>query len=89
MTAIKVARSVRRKMNMMTEVRHIEMMMSQNTPFIELRMNFALSDTTTRLVPAGAVWLSSPMRSLTRRDRRTSLAPFCLRTITMMVGLPS
>ena len=89
MTAMKVARSVRRKTNMMIEVRQIEAMMSQKTPFIELRINLALSETTTRLVPAGAVLLSSSMRVLTRRERSTSLAPFCLRTITMIVGLPS
>ena len=89
MQAIIVARIVRRKTNMMSAVRIIEAMMSPKTPFIERMMKRALSETTTSVVPTGAVLFSSAMRSCMRRESATSLAPRCLRMLTMMAGLPS
>ena len=88
-TATIVALIVLRKMNIIMDVSIIEATISQKTPFIERMMNFALSCMTARLVPGGAVWLSSLILSLTMRERRTSLAPFCLRICTITVGLPS
>ena len=89
MTATIVALIVLRKMNIIIDVSIIEATISQKTPFIERMMNFALSCMTARLVPGGAVWLSSFILSFTMRERRTSLAPFCLRIWTITVGLPS
>ena len=55
MQAIIVARIVRRNTNMMSAVRIIEATMSPKTPFIERMMKRALSETTTSVVPTGAV----------------------------------
>ena len=89
MQAIIVARIVRRNTNMMSAVRIIEATMSPKTPFIERMMKRALSETTTSVVPTGAVLFSSAMRSCMRRESATSFAPRCLRMLTMMAGLPS
>ena len=74
---------------MMSAVRIIEATMSPKTPFIERMMKRALSETTTSVVPTGAVLFSSAMRSCMRRESATSFAPRCLRMLTMMAGLPS
>ena len=84
-----VDRQSRRKTSTTSTARRAPMIMSCCTELMELRMNRALSETTSMRAPFGSSACSSGRSSLTRSATATVLAPDCFRTTSATACLPS